>query len=101
MSSIKISNLSPLGSELFLDSESFLHELTELTNTETQSLKAGLVISQVTVTRGFLAVPENYQDNYENFRVLPVYLNVDTFGLDWGVSIKTYFLGIPLTHKNN
>jgi hypothetical protein len=89
MSNIKISNLYPLGSELFLDLESFLDELTDK---DALSLKGGMVVSQVTVTQGFLAVPENFQMNYENFKNLPIYMNIDSFGLEWGVSLKTLFL---------
>lgn len=48
MASITLSNL-PLGSELFLDAESFLHDLN---NYETQSINGGL--SPLVVVAGAL-----------------------------------------------
>ena len=47
MSSIKISQLPPAGSELFEDAESFLHELT---NEEIREIKGGLIVSVVSKT---------------------------------------------------
>jgi hypothetical protein len=49
MSNIKIHNISPSGSELFHDSESYLNELTD---NEMGSIEGGTTISYtVTVTR--------------------------------------------------
>lgn len=46
---ITISNLSPVGLELFQDSETFLHDLTE---EEIVKLTGGFVISQVSLSAG-------------------------------------------------
>ncbi|WP_414570465.1 hypothetical protein [Nostoc sp. CCY 9925] len=46
MATIKIHDLSPAGSELFQDSESFLNELTD----EELGVNGGLRIASVTVT---------------------------------------------------
>ncbi|MBD2676198.1 MULTISPECIES: hypothetical protein [Nostoc] len=46
MATIKIHDLSPAGSELFQDSESFLNELTD----EELGVHGGLRIASVTVT---------------------------------------------------
>ncbi|MDZ8109386.1 MAG: hypothetical protein RM338_27675 [Nostoc sp. DedQUE12a] len=46
MATIKIDDLSPAGSELFQDSESFLNELTD----EELGVNGGLRIASVTVT---------------------------------------------------
>jgi hypothetical protein len=50
MSHINISELKPIGSDLFYDSESFLNELTD---EDITSVAGGMVISQVTVTAGY------------------------------------------------
>ncbi|BAY76950.1 hypothetical protein NSTC745_06970 [Nostoc sp. DSM 114161] len=46
MATIKIHDLSPAGSELFQDSESFLNELTD----EELGVNGGLRVASVTVT---------------------------------------------------
>lgn len=89
MSIIKVSNLGLVGSELLVDSESYLEELND---TETKYTLGGVVVSQVTVTAGFLALPENN----ENYRA-PAYFNLDSF-LDYtSYSIKTYILDVLST----
>ncbi|MBE9009698.1 hypothetical protein IQ250_05720 [Pseudanabaenaceae cyanobacterium LEGE 13415] len=55
MSSIRISQLSAIGSDLFEDSESFLQELREY---ELKTVTGGLVISQVTVSLGYINPPD-------------------------------------------
>ncbi|OUL30841.1 hypothetical protein BV378_02925 [Nostoc sp. RF31YmG] len=50
MSSIKILQLCPSGSNLFDDPETFLNDLTEQ---DSEELSGGLAISQVTVSGGF------------------------------------------------
>lgn len=55
MSSIRISSLSAIGSELFQDSESFLQDLQDY---EIKTVTGGLVISQVTVSIGVLNPPD-------------------------------------------
>ena len=41
MATIKINNLSMTGSEFFSDSESYLDQLTELSEADTLSIKGG------------------------------------------------------------
>ena len=56
MFDISISELSTVGSELFEDDESFLHELTE---DENNKLIGGQVVfSQISLTAGFAVVPK-------------------------------------------
>lgn len=47
MSSIKVNDLSPAGSELFQDDESFMNELT---NDELGSVQGGLLSLTLTLT---------------------------------------------------
>ncbi|NMG08706.1 hypothetical protein [Brasilonema sp. UFV-L1] len=62
MSSIKISQLRrPVGSELFEDTESFLHELT---SEEIREIKGGLIVSVVSesmsiYTQSQIVIPVN------------------------------------------
>ncbi|BAU13086.1 hypothetical protein LEP3755_36230 [Leptolyngbya sp. NIES-3755] len=55
MPSIQIAQLSAIGSDLFEDSESFLHELRD---DDFKMINGGLVISQVTVSLGYINPPE-------------------------------------------
>ncbi|MEH2072416.1 MAG: hypothetical protein V7K47_30420 [Nostoc sp.] len=50
MATIKIHDLSPAGSELFQDSESFLNELTDEELTVHGGLRAASITITVTVT---------------------------------------------------
>lgn len=58
MASIKISNLQPIGSEFFNDSESFLDSLSEseLSNTNGGATPTVLVIMSIEVGTGWFAV---------------------------------------------
>ncbi|MBE8988319.1 hypothetical protein [Nostoc sp. LEGE 12450] len=44
MATIKIDNLSAIGSEFFSDSESYLDQLTELSESDALSIKGGTSI---------------------------------------------------------
>jgi hypothetical protein len=77
---ITISNLSPVGLELFQDSETFLHDLTQ---EEVVKLTGGFVVSQVSLSAGFKVLGSNpgiYQVYTKNTNI-----NQWTF-----FSIKTY-----------
>lgn len=51
MGNIRITQLSAIGSELFQDTESFLQELRE---DEIKTVTGGVIVSQVTISLGFL-----------------------------------------------
>lgn len=51
MGNIRIAQLSAIGSELFQDTESFLQELRE---DEIKTIAGGVIVSQVTISVGFL-----------------------------------------------
>jgi hypothetical protein len=55
MSSIRISQLSAIGADLFQDSESFLQELQDY---DIKTVTGGLVVSQVTISMGYLNPPD-------------------------------------------
>ncbi|MBW4617103.1 MAG: class IIb bacteriocin, lactobin A/cerein 7B family [Desmonostoc vinosum HA7617-LM4] len=54
MASINISNLQPVGSELFMDSESFMHDLTEQQLSATNGGLAPLVIWGVAIASEYV-----------------------------------------------
>ncbi|BAZ13510.1 hypothetical protein NIES4071_53490 [Calothrix sp. NIES-4071] len=91
MSSIKISNLGLVGSDLLVDSESYLEELNDA---EIKYTLGGVVVSQATVTAGFLVVPE-YQNerNYQQYWA-PAYFNVDSYFHNITYSIKSSIIDI-------
>lgn len=79
MSTITILNLYPAGAELLSDNESYLQEIADV---ELQSIKGGLVVSQVTQSAGYLGAPEynvyyrydRYDTNYDNNQNNQTYL---------------------------
>ncbi|MBD2495832.1 hypothetical protein [Nostoc sp. FACHB-280] len=50
MATIKINNLSVTGSEFFSDSESYLDQLTDLSERDVFSIQGGLIITTPTTT---------------------------------------------------
>ncbi|MBH8555022.1 hypothetical protein I8751_22275 [Nostocaceae cyanobacterium CENA357] len=50
MATIKIDNLSVTGSELFSDSESYLDQITEVSESDSLRIKGGTTWTIVTVT---------------------------------------------------
>ncbi|MBE8988318.1 hypothetical protein IQ275_14220 [Nostoc sp. LEGE 12450] len=50
MATIKIDNLSAIGSEFFSDSESYLDQLTEVSESDALRIKGGTTWTIVTVT---------------------------------------------------
>jgi len=58
MATIKIDNLSVTGSEFFSDSESYLDQLTELSENDALSIKGG-TSPTITVTLLFIAFDAN------------------------------------------
>ncbi|MBD2495833.1 hypothetical protein [Nostoc sp. FACHB-280] len=57
MATIKINNLSVTGSEFFSDSESYLDQLTDLSERDVLSIQGGLIITTPTTTIPTTTIP--------------------------------------------
>ncbi|MGB6297886.1 MAG: hypothetical protein WBF90_17115 [Rivularia sp. (in: cyanobacteria)] len=94
MSNIAILELHPVGSELFLDYESFLNDLT---NERLERLAGGQIISQVSATAAYRVVPNqgamaNQAGMFKSFDAAPNYtVSVQNILADWIVEDTAAF----------
>ncbi len=94
MSNITILELYPAGSELFIDCESFLNDLT---NERLESLLGGQIISQVTATGAYGVVPNqgamaNQAGMFRAFNAAPNYtISIKSILADWGIEDAVAF----------
>ena len=88
MANITILELYPAGSELFIDCESFLNDLT---NEGLKSLLGGQIISQATATAGYQILPNqeamaNGIGMFGAFEAVPNYtISIKSTIADWGI----------------